>query len=202
VTLVLSTLDKGGSATDERELGRGLDNGVGLAALATSGVVDDIAHELVDSEGLAGDGRLVSGDDGVTLVGNTLTIVLSVLGTGGVLLGVESVLFAELLVGSEVLGSVVVADKTGVGRDGLTLLDDDNVTGDELTSLDVGFLAITNDSRLHGDVTLERSDDIGSLLFLVPTDDGVEKKNTNNHTEIDPVTKTGGEEDSEFHNCA
>jgi hypothetical protein len=137
VTLVLGTLDKGGSATDERVLGRGLADGVGLSALATGGVVDDIAHELVDSEGLAGDGRLVSGDDGVTLVGNTLTIVLSVFGTGGVLLGVESVLFAELLVSSEVLGNVVVTDKTGIGRDGLALLDDDNVTGDELTGLDV-----------------------------------------------------------------
>jgi hypothetical protein len=137
VTLVLSTLDKGGSATDERVLGRALGDGVGLSTLATGGVVDDIAHELVNSEGLAGDGRLVSGDNGVTLVGNTLTVILVVLRAGGVLFGVESVLFAELLVDGEVGGNVVVTDKTGIGGDGLTLLDDDNVTGDELAGLDV-----------------------------------------------------------------
>ena len=202
MTLVLSTLDKGGSATDERVLGRGLADGVGLSALATGGVVDDIAHELVDSEGLAGDGRLVSGDDGVTLVGNTLTVILVLLRASGVLLRVESVLLAEFLVLGEIFGDVVVADKTGVSGDGLALLDDDNVTGDELAGLDVQFLTITDDSRLHGDVTLEGSDDIGGLLFLVPTDDSVKKKNTDNDTEIDPATKTGSEEDSEFHNCA
>lgn len=202
VTLVLSTLDKSGSATDERVLGRGLADSVGLAALATGGVVDDVTHELVDSEGLASDGRLVGGDDGVTLVGNTLTLVLVVLRAGRVLLGVEGVLLAELLVLGEVLRGVVVADKTGISGDGLALLDDDNVTGDELAGLDVRFLTITDDSCLHGNVTLERSDDIGGLLFLVPTDDSVEKKNTDNHTEINPATKTGSEEDSEFHNCA
>jgi len=34
---------------------------------------------------------------------------------------------------------------------------------------------------------------------LVPTDDGVEHKNTDNDTEIDPITKTGSDEDSNFH---
>jgi len=202
VTLVLSTLDKGGSATDERVLGRDLADGVGLAALATGGVVDDVAHELVDGERLTSDGRLVGGDDGVTLVGNTLTLILVLLRAGGVLLRVESVLLAEFLVLDEVFGGVVVADKTGISGDGLALLDDDNVTGDELAGLDVQLLTVTDDSRLHGDVTLEGSDDIGGLLFLVPTDNSVKKKNTDNHTEIDPGTETGGEEDSEFHNCA
>jgi len=63
------------------------------------------------------------------------------------------------------------------------------------------FLTATDDSGLHGNVTLERGDNVGSLLLLVPTDNSVEKKNTSNDTEIDPVTKTGSEEESDFHDC-
>ena len=72
---------------------------------------------------------------------------------------------------------------------------------DELTGENRLLLVVTDDSRLHGDITLEGSDDIGGLLFLVPTDDSVEKKNTADDTEIDPILKTGGEKGSKFHNC-
>lgn len=75
-----------------------------------------------------------------------------------------------------------------------------DITGDELTSLDFLFLTIANNSGSHGDITLERGDDIRSLLLLVPTDSGVEHENTDNDTEINPVTQTSSEEDSKFHN--
>jgi len=45
--------------------------------------------------------------------------------------------------------------------------------------------AITNDSRFHGNITLQASNNIGGLLLLVPTDNGVEHKNTNDDAEID-----------------
>lgn len=76
-----------------------------------------------------------------------------------------------------------------------------NVTWDELSSLDFLFRTITNDERLHGDITLERGNNIGGLFFLVPTDNGVKQQDGNDDTEIDPVTKTGSEQDSEFHDC-
>lgn len=75
-----------------------------------------------------------------------------------------------------------------------------NITGYDLSREDLLFLTVTDNSSLHGDITLERSDDIGGLLLLVPTDNSVEHKNTDNNTEIDPRTKTGSEEDSNFHN--
>lgn len=127
VTLVLSTLHESSSATDERVLSGDDADCVSLATLATGSVVDDIAHELVDSQRLTSDGGLVSGDDRVTLVCDTLafTFILLLFRAGWVFLGVELVLFAEFLVASELFGSVVVADETGIGRDGLTFFDDD-----------------------------------------------------------------------------
>ena len=201
VTLVLGASDESSSATDERVLSGGNDNSVGLSALATSGVVDDIAHVLVDSERFTGDGRLISGDDGDALVGNTGLLTLTLLRARGVLLGVQGVLLTELLVLGEVLGGIVFTDKTGVTGAGHALLDDDDITGDELTGEDVLLLTVADDSGSHGDITLERGDDIGSLLLLVPTDDGVEHKNTDDDTEIDPITQTCCEKDSKFHNC-
>lgn len=61
-----------------------------------------------------------------------------------------------------------------------------NISGNQFTGLDLLFLTITDDGGSHGDITLQGSDDIGSLLFLVPTDNGVEEQNTNNDTKIDP----------------
>jgi len=66
-----------------------------------------------------------------------------------------------------------------------------NVTRDQLTGEETVFLTTTNSDSLHGNITLERSDDIGGLLLLVPTNSSVQHKNTDNNTEIDPVTQTG-----------
>ena len=75
-----------------------------------------------------------------------------------------------------------------------------NITRDKLTSSDFLLGTVANNNSLHGNVTLERSDDIGGLLFLIPTNDSVEHENTDNDTEIDPVTQTSGEQDSQLHN--
>jgi len=192
VTLILGSLDEHSGTTDEGVLGGSDDDGIGLATLATGSVVDGVTHELVDGERFSGDGRLISGNKRVALVGNTLTFIFSVLlfRAGWVLFGVEHVLLAQLLVLGEILWYIVVADDTGIGRDGLTFFDDDDITGNKFTSKDTLLLTLTDTSGLHGNVTLERSDDIGGCLFLVPTDGGVEEKNTNNNTQIDPVTQT------------
>lgn len=74
-----------------------------------------------------------------------------------------------------------------------------DITDDQLTSENLLLGAITDDGRTHGDITLERSDDIGSLLLLVPTDDGVEHQNTDDDTEIDPISQTSGQDNRQFH---
>lgn len=176
MSLVLSTLDKRSSATDERVLGGSKGNTVGLAALATGGVVSDFAHVLVDSERLSGNGGLISGDEGVTLGDGTLLVnvlvILLVIRVGRV---VEEILLLHLEVALEVLRSVVVANETDIGGDGLTFLNDDNVTGNDFAGKDSDLTAVTDDSGLHGDITTEGGDDIGGLLLLVPTDESVEQ---------------------------
>ena len=200
VTLILGSLDERGSATDEGVLGRSEGNTVGLAALATSGVVGDLTHVLVDSERLSGDGRLISGDEGVTLGDGALLVdvlvILLVIGVGRV---VKEVLLLHLEVALEVLGSVVVADEADIGGDGLTLLDDDDITRNDFAGKNSNLTAVTDNGSLHSNVTTERGDDIGGLLLLVPTDESVEQENTADDTEIDPVAETGGEQSSEFH---
>jgi hypothetical protein len=200
MSLVLGSLNKTGGATDERVPGGGQGDTVGLAALATSGVVGNLAHVLVDGEGLSGDGRLIGGDERVTLRDGALLIdvlvVLLILRVGRV---VEEVLLLHLKVTLEVFGAVVVADETDVGRAGGAFLDDDDITGNDFAGKDGLFAAVTDDGGLHGDVTTERCDDVGSLLFLVPTDESVEKKNTADDTEIDPIAETGGEQSGDFH---
>ena len=79
VTLVLGALNKHGGTTDERVLSGGETDGVALSTLATGGVVDDIAHELVNSEGFTGNGRLVGSNERDTLVGDTLVVLILLL---------------------------------------------------------------------------------------------------------------------------
>lgn len=198
VTLILGTSNETGGATDERVLSRGEGNTVGLAALATSGVVSDFAHVLVDSERLSGDGGLIGSNERDTLVDGTLVVIIILLVIGVVRL-VEHVLLLKLKVGLVVLRSVEVADKTDISGDSVSFLDDDDVTGDDFTGEDGDWAAVTNDSSLHGDVSLQTGDNVGSLLFLVPTDNSVKQENTADDTEINPVTKTSSEKSSNFH---
>ena len=74
-----------------------------------------------------------------------------------------------------------------------------NVTRNKFTSLDFHFNTVTDDLSLHGDITFQTGDDVGSLLFLVPTDNSVQHQDTDDDTEVDPILKTGSEQNSEFH---
>lgn len=76
-----------------------------------------------------------------------------------------------------------------------------NVTRDEFTGADVFFSALADDTSLHGNVTLEGGDDIGSLLLLVPTDSGVEQQNGDNQTGVKPVLQGKGEDSGTLHDC-
>lgn len=76
-----------------------------------------------------------------------------------------------------------------------------NVTNNQFTGQDFLLLTVTDNDSAHGDVTLERRDDVGSLLLLVPTDQGVQQQDTTDHTQINPVTQTSSEQNSQFHDC-
>ena len=78
-------------------------------------------------------------------------------------------------------------------------LDDENITRNEITGRDFLFLTISDDSCFECDISLKFSDDITSLLFLIPSNKGVEEQDSDNDTEIDPILKTSCENDCEFH---
>jgi len=198
VTLVLGALDESSGATNERLAGGSSDNSVGLAALATGGVVASVGHVLVDSERFTSDGGLVTSNERNTLVG--LAVVILVVIVGLLLEGVIVDIGEVLLVGLVHLGLLVVTDQADISRDNSTLLNDDNVTSNELTSKDLLLLAVADNNSTHSNITLERSHDISGLLLLVPTDQGVKSQDTTDDTEINPVTKTSSEQNSELHN--
>lgn len=75
-----------------------------------------------------------------------------------------------------------------------------NVTRNQFTGKDFSLLTVTNNPRAHSNVTLQGSDNISSLLLLVPTDSSVKQQNSDNDTEINPVTKTTSKQDGQFHN--
>jgi hypothetical protein len=68
VALLVRVGDELGGAPHERLFGSAGDHGVALAALDATGVVRNVTDELVHSEGLARDGRLVDRAEGRALV--------------------------------------------------------------------------------------------------------------------------------------
>jgi hypothetical protein len=74
-----------------------------------------------------------------------------------------------------------------------------NVTWDQLPGLDFLDSAVSHHFSFHGDVTLQAGDDIGGLLFLVPTDGGVEHQDADNDAKINPIAQTSGKKNSQFH---
>jgi hypothetical protein len=169
---------------------------------------------------------LINGEERISgTVPLVVVLVLAALLGRVVELGLE---FAEVVLVA--IGVVVGADDASISRDDLAILNNDlgevslrcsersggrrdtidgsigeegthNITRNQFSGLDLLFLTVTHDNASHRDIALERRDDISSLLFLVPTDDGIEHQNTDDDTEINPVAKTGSEEDSQFHDC-
>jgi hypothetical protein len=122
MSLVLSTHDEHGSATDEGTLGRSSSESVSLSTLATGSVVESVTDVLVGSERLSSDSRLIGSDDGVTNVLLTHVIVIVFL---VVLMSVVGVFVTKLLPVFETIRVFVVADKRGIGGNDFTFLNDD-----------------------------------------------------------------------------
>jgi hypothetical protein len=88
----------------------------------------------------------------------------------------------------------VFGNDTTVGRDNGTVFDLEDITGDDLGSLDLEKTTITKNDSLQGKSLLELIDDGTSLEFLDETDTGVEQEKTADNTEINPILETGGED--------
>jgi hypothetical protein len=74
-----------------------------------------------------------------------------------------------------------------------------DITGNQFSRQDCLLDAITDSLRADSNVSLQTSDDICGLLFLVETDEGVEEQDSDDDGEIDPVVKTKSQQSSNFH---
>jgi hypothetical protein len=89
-----------------------------------------------------------------------------------------------------------LSDDPTIGRNNGTLINLDNVTGDDLVGLDLLECAIAENCGLQGKLLLEFFDNGTSLEFLEETDTGVEQEETTRDTESNPILETGGENSS------
>jgi hypothetical protein len=69
----------------------------------------------------------------------------------------------------------------------------EDISGNDLRSLDLGETTITEDNGLQGQSLFQFIDNRTCLVFLNETDSGVEHKQGANDTEINPILKGGGE---------
>lgn len=85
----------------------------------------------------------------------------------------------------------VLGNDATIGGDDGTLLDLEDITGNDLGGLNLLEGAITEDDSLKGKSLLEFLDDGTGLVFLEETDAGVEHEQSADDTEIDPILETG-----------
>jgi hypothetical protein len=98
------------------------DNGVGLSALAASGVVDHVGNVLVDGERLTSHSRLINGQKGVSraVLLVTVVVLVTMLFGGVVELRLQ---FPDVVLIA--IGVVVATDDAGISWDDLAVLNND-----------------------------------------------------------------------------
>jgi hypothetical protein len=67
----------------------------------------------------------------------------------------------------------------------------ENITRNDLWSLDLKETTVTEDNGLESQSLLQLIDNGTSLVFLDETDKGVEQEQRTDDTEIDPILETG-----------
>ena len=83
-----------------------------------------------------------------------------------------------------------------VGTKFTHLLNLEDITGNDLSGLDLLQSTVTEDDSLESKSLLEFLDDRTSLVFLDETDRGVEQEQGANDTEIDPILETSSQNSS------
>ncbi|ROW03986.1 hypothetical protein VSDG_00847 [Cytospora chrysosperma] len=142
-------------------------------------------------------------DEGVVTSGSDNDEGLTTLDGGG-----SETLVTLVLVDSERLASDgglvnlqegILGDNATVSGDDRTILNLENITGDNLGSLNLLQGTVTKDNSLQSESLLEFVDNAASLEFLDETDTGVEQKQGANDTEINPILKTSSQDGSGLH---
>jgi hypothetical protein len=144
-----SSVDEGGSATDEGVVTSGGNNHESLTTLDSRGSIALVALVLVDSEGLASDGRLINLEIGI------------------------------------------LSDDAAIGGNDSTLLNLQDIAGNDLGGLDLLESTVTENNSLERKSLLQLVDNRTSLEFLNETDSGVEKEETPKSTQSSrPAART------------
>lgn len=142
-------------------------------------------------------------DEGVVTGGGNHDEGLTTLDGGG-----SEALVALVLVDSERFTSdsrlvdleeSILGDDAAVGGNDSSLLNLENITGNDFRGLDLLEGAVTEDNSLQGKSLLQLVDNRTSLEFLNETNTSVKKQKTADDTEIDPVLKTGSKDGSSLH---
>ncbi|KAK1239494.1 hypothetical protein MKX07_008982 [Trichoderma sp. CBMAI-0711] len=156
--------------------------------------------EVTSATRRLGDEGSSTTDEGVVTSGGDDQEGLTTLDGRGSIAGVALVLVdGERLTGDGGLvnleESTLGDDATIGGNDG-TLLNLQNITGDDLGGLNLLEGAVTEDNSLESERLLQLLDNGTSLELLDETNTGVEHKKTADDTEIDPVLETGSQNGS------
>ncbi|GKT51544.1 uncharacterized protein ColSpa_11725 [Colletotrichum spaethianum] len=106
----------------------------------------------------------------------------------------------------------ILGDDAAIGRDNGTLLNLEDITGDNFGGLNLLQSAVTEDDSLEGESLLEFGNNLewgaqcGAVLtyrsgleFLNKTNGSVKQQKTANNTKIDPVLKTSGKDGGSLH---
>ncbi len=166
---------------DQKNRANAVEN-LGEMTSATSGLGDE-------SSGATDEGVVTGGgddDEGLTTLdgGGGVAVVALVLvdskglTSNGGLINLEESIFG---------------DDATVGGDNGTLLNLEDITGNDLGGLNLLEGAITENDSLEGKSLLEFLDNRTSLEFLNETDTSVKQEKSANDTEIDPILETGSE---------
>ncbi|CAH0059372.1 unnamed protein product [Clonostachys solani] len=150
----------------------------------------------------SGSGNESSGttDKGVVTSGSNDDEGLTTLDSGG-----REALITLVLVDSERFTSKsglidleegTLGDDATVSGDNGTIINLEDITGNDFVGLNLLQGTITEDSGLESESLLEFVDDRTGLVFLEETDTGVKEQETANNTEINPIFETGSENSS------
>ncbi|KUI57714.1 hypothetical protein VP1G_10929 [Cytospora mali] len=142
-------------------------------------------------------------DEGVVTSGGNNDEGLTTLDSGG-----SEALVALVLVDSQRLTSdgglvnlqeSILGDNATISGNDRTVLNLENITGNDLGSLKLLQGTVTKDNSLQGESLLEFVDNATSLEFLDETNTGVKQKQGTDDTEINPILKTSSQDSSSLH---
>lgn len=163
----------------------------------------DAVEDLGEMTG-AGRGRVDKGsgttDEGVVTGGGDDHEGLTTLDGGGSVAVVHLVLVdSKGFTGKSGLIDLeesLFGDDTAISGDDGTLLDLEDITGNDLGGFNLNKTTVAENDGLEGKSLFQFIDDRTGLEFLDETNTGVEQEETANDTEIDPILETGSKNSS------